>query len=264
MPARHRGLTWRVILVAALCAIAATRVWAEGSALSLRLLGLAPQGGYALKIEQACAVKAGDALQVTRGDEVLGVAPVVDGPSADGVVRIIPRFTAALLTSDRYTLVKVTELSPPVQTADRSTPPQATDRAVPTQVPPPEDPGDRVILDGITIEQLESVLRQEGYTFERINGNVVGWKIDGVKALLAVEGTVLSFQISYGDVHPSYEKLNLWNRNHMLSQTYLDKSGDPVLELDLNLRGGITLARLKSFLQGCRFSIPKWLDEVIK
>ena len=43
-------------------------------------------------------------------------------------------------------------------------------------------------------------------------------------------------------------KVNEWNKKHRFSRAYIDDSGDPVLESDLDFDGGVTLDSLKLFV----------------
>ncbi|MDR2613286.1 MAG: YbjN domain-containing protein [Deltaproteobacteria bacterium] len=41
------------------------------------------------------------------------------------------------------------------------------------------------------------------------------------------------------------------NKSFRLSRVYLDQSGDPALELDLDMEGGVSEARIRDFIKAC-------------
>ncbi|NDD30927.1 MAG: YbjN domain-containing protein [Proteobacteria bacterium] len=122
--------------------------------------------------------------------------------------------------------------------------------------------GDTTVVSKLSLEQLQSVLRSEGYTFSLTERKNVLWKIDGVSVLLYVGKTSVSCWVSYSDLKPSLEKINAWNREMRFSTAFLDADGDPCLELDLDLEGGVTVARVKDYLKTCRQSIARWTEKI--
>ena len=63
---------------------------------------------------------------------------------------------------------------------------------------------------------------------------------------------------------PSADKMNDWNRTKRYSKVYFDSDRDPVLQLDLDLAGGITVARIKDFAVTTQVSITRFTAEVLK
>ena len=63
---------------------------------------------------------------------------------------------------------------------------------------------------------------------------------------------------------PSADKMNDWNRTKRYSKVYFDSDRDPVLQLDLDLAGGVTVARIKDFAFTTQVSITKFTEEVLK
>jgi hypothetical protein len=122
------------------------------------------------------------------------------------------------------------------------------------------------IVESITARDLLRVLGQEGYQAELTpNGNVL-WKIDGFTCFLMVmnDGTSIMFRSGFRDSNATPRKVNEWNRSRRFSRTYLDADGDPNLELDLDLKGGVSEIRLLGYLRTCRLSFTTWVDEVAR
>ena len=63
---------------------------------------------------------------------------------------------------------------------------------------------------------------------------------------------------------PSADKMNDWNRTKRYSKVYFDGDRDPVLQLDLDLAGGVTVARIKDFALTTQVSITRFTAEVLK
>lgn len=63
---------------------------------------------------------------------------------------------------------------------------------------------------------------------------------------------------------PSADKMNDWNRTKRYSKVYFDNDRDPVLQLDLDLAGGVTVARIKDFAFTTQVSITRFTEEVLK
>jgi hypothetical protein len=58
--------------------------------------------------------------------------------------------------------------------------------------------------------------------------------------------------------------LNVWNRGYRFSHAYIDGDGDPVLEIDLDLAGGICEERIKDFVRTCNASFNRFQTEILK
>ena len=90
--------------------------------------------------------------------------------------------------------------------------------------------------------------------------------IEGYRSLLIVHESKKSIQwyIGFNDSKKAnLTRVNEWNKNRKYSRSYIDNEGDPVLELDLDLTGGVTCERIVDFLQTCKLSLPLWKKEVV-
>jgi len=123
------------------------------------------------------------------------------------------------------------------------------------------------IYSTIDTEGLLEIMKEEGYAASSSEKDVVIWKHDGYKSNVFISGrngSNLQFHISFGDGNATLKKINEWNRTKRYSRTYLDDEGDPHLELDLDLEGGVTRARIVDFLSTCRVSMGAWCNEVVR
>ncbi|MFW8566909.1 YbjN domain-containing protein [Orrella sp. 11846] len=76
-------------------------------------------------------------------------------------------------------------------------------------------------------------------------------------------GSSLQFYAGFTMDKVSSRKLNEWNANRRYSRTYTDDDGDPVIELDLDLEGGVSQARILDFLKTAQISFGYWRQEVV-
>ncbi len=117
------------------------------------------------------------------------------------------------------------------------------------------------VVKSITVKQMFAIMRAEGYSVTLSQDNVE-WKIDGYTCAMLVAPDAIQFYSGFKG-GATLEKVNEWNKKRRFSRTYLDDSGDPCLELDLEITGGVTRARIVDFLKTCRGSFEVWRKEVL-
>ena len=76
------------------------------------------------------------------------------------------------------------------------------------------------------------------------------------------DGHSIQFYVCFSGTSAPLEKVNEWNRSKRFSRSYLDSEGDPCLELDLDLAGGIARDRRIDYFKTCAVSFDQWHDEV--
>lgn len=125
--------------------------------------------------------------------------------------------------------------------------------------------GSPTIFCELTRKQLLEMMLHEGYSAEPLNMGAVSWKLDGFKAQVFIsdDGDSLQFHSSFRDDDADLEVVNEWNQRFRYSRSYLDEDGDPHLELDLDLAGGVTAERIFDFLVTCRLSFDAWIKTVV-
>lgn len=129
----------------------------------------------------------------------------------------------------------------------------------------PATPAERVYTT-ITQDEIAAIMTEEGYSVSTAENGSLVWKVDGYRAVILVadDRASLQFYAAFSDVDAASDKVNEWNRTKRYSRSYIDADGDPVLELDLDLVGGVTRARIVDFLLTCRDSFSTWNAEVVK
>ncbi len=92
----------------------------------------------------------------------------------------------------------------------------------------------------ITAEQLTGLLRDkgmEGKVNER--GNVIV-ETNGTKIVFFISGQTLQAYFGLTGTKANVTLINEWNKTKRFGRGYIDGDGDPCVELDYDLEGGVT------------------------
>ena len=129
----------------------------------------------------------------------------------------------------------------------------------------PAKADERVVLK-LSTEELKALMSDEGYAVTIDGDGDLIWKIDGYRALMVFgkDHESIQFRAAFGDGNATLRKVNDWNKRVKYSRSYLDNEDNPVLELDLDLAGGVTRARILDFLHTCRISFSAWQSDVVR
>ncbi len=122
------------------------------------------------------------------------------------------------------------------------------------------------VIKKIERKELLKILSGEGYTAtEAESERNILWTLSGFKTLLLIAENMesIQFYVAFSDSKATLDKVNTWNKEKKYSRSYLDNDGDPVLELDLDLAGGVTKERIVDFLLTCRVSLSAWKAAVV-
>lgn len=116
---------------------------------------------------------------------------------------------------------------------------------------------DAGIIKTLSADQLMEVLSKEGLVPEKTKETVIRVKMDQVGVLFFVSDSKENIQAYAGfeSDNTTCAKVNQWNADKRFSRAYLDDDDDPVIELDLDLEGGITQERLIDFITTVRHSV---------
>ena len=123
---------------------------------------------------------------------------------------------------------------------------------------------DPKILNSITRDELFDVLAREGYVPEKRKDRGVGTKMNQINVLFPVsesQKNILAYAGFKSD-DTSFAKVNQWNADKRFSRAYLDDDDDPVIELDLDLEGGIARERLIDFITTVRLSVAGFRNHI--
>lgn len=126
--------------------------------------------------------------------------------------------------------------------------------------------GDKDVIESVTRNDVQKLLESEGFSVSVDEDGDLLWKLEGYNTwmFVAKDGESLQFYAPFGDGNATLKKVNTWNQTRRYSRSYLDDEGDPRLELDLDMAGGVTVARIKDFFLTCRVSFTAWTAEVVQ
>ena len=125
-------------------------------------------------------------------------------------------------------------------------------------------PGKGAIIKTLSADQLMEILAKEGLVPERAKETVIRVKMDQIRVLFFVSESKENIQAYAGfeSDDTSLKKINQWNAEKRFSRAYLDDDDDPVIELDLDLEGGITQERLIDFITTVRVSVSQFRKHI--
>ncbi len=118
------------------------------------------------------------------------------------------------------------------------------DAAKPGQV----DQDDEPILFKAEPELLERVLTEMEIPFEKLDDLVWSLELGDYPALLLSDNVDIQLYAGFAGIHPSLQRINLWNMERRFSRAYLDDDLEPCIEADLDFEGGITAGAVKQFI----------------
>ena len=121
------------------------------------------------------------------------------------------------------------------------------------------------VIQTISAAQLHALMQRQGHTVEIDADGAILWDQDGYRTWLFVANDQKSIQffVAFQNETANLNKVNEWNRTRKYGRSYLNNNGDPRFEKDLNLDGGITVARVQSFLRSCQLLFAAWRREVL-
>jgi hypothetical protein len=126
---------------------------------------------------------------------------------------------------------------------------------------------DTRVVQTVTSAQMKSFFQDQGFTNVEVDSDddlIV--RMQGYRILVFVRGNDYSsimYRFSLGETSATMRDVNDWNMNKKYSKAYLDNDGDPVLEMDVDLDGGVTIARIKDSIRTFNLSLSEFLKDVI-
>lgn len=107
----------------------------------------------------------------------------------------------------------------------------------------------------VSPREMEAILREMGVPFSKEGEVVFRLELNAFKPVwLRLEGcekarcSILALSAGFAK-KVRLEALNAWNRDHRFSRAYLDGEGNPWVEWELDLAGGVTREALTRFFR---------------
>ncbi len=109
------------------------------------------------------------------------------------------------------------------------------------------------VVESLTGQRLVELLKDAGFTDATTDeDDDVIVSMQGYRVLFLVgtyEGKTISARFALAGTDATAETVNTFDREKRYGRSFLDAEGDPVLESDLDLAGGVTEARIRDFLR---------------
>ncbi|QKT03582.1 YbjN domain-containing protein [Ectothiorhodospiraceae bacterium 2226] len=127
--------------------------------------------------------------------------------------------------------------------------------------------GSERVIGKLTSAQVVSVLKGEGVADARADDDDdILFSLNGYNVVAFVrenDYTVLRFYSAMADTAVTLQDVNEWNRTRLFTKAFLDSDGDPALEMDVDVAGGITRARLRDAVRTYLQVHGQFLAEVV-
>lgn len=126
---------------------------------------------------------------------------------------------------------------------------------------------DDQIYKTLSKSQLLSIMQEEGYSATDDDEQRILWTIEGNPAFFIFYDDIDDMALFWAGVESedtTLHHVNEWNKNNRYIRTYIDDEGDPIMEMDLDVEGGVTREWITSFLRTCRQSYVSWYDDCVK
>jgi hypothetical protein len=115
-------------------------------------------------------------------------------------------------------------------------------------------PGDdREVVERMTVERMQAIIQHEGFPDVTVDpdGDLIV-RMNGYQVLVSVsqnDYSVVLLRFAISGTRATLRDINEWNSRKLFSRAYLDEDGDPVVEMDVDLAGGVTVARLRDMVR---------------
>lgn len=109
------------------------------------------------------------------------------------------------------------------------------------------------VIETISAQRVVELLGQAGFTGAEIDSDQdVLVNMQGYRVLILVgsyQGKNLSMKFALAGTKANHQIVNQFDLEKRFGRAYLDGDGDPVLESDLDLEGGVTEARVLDYFR---------------
>lgn len=122
------------------------------------------------------------------------------------------------------------------------------------------------IVERLTEEDVEALLKRLGFDFEGIEPETYKFEMDGFVVVLFSSETNLRLYAGFtqekglGTIYELPRLVNEWNRTKRFSRAFIDTEGDPCVESDLDLEGGVTYGAIDEFFRTFAIIVPAFAE----
>lgn len=121
------------------------------------------------------------------------------------------------------------------------------------------------IITQMSGNEVQGLLRELGYSPRPLENRDNAWAIElnGQRTIVFLSSSGKNLQLwSYvvGGGKVTLEKVNEWNKTKRFSRAYLDSDGDPNVEYDIDLEGGVSTGAVREGIRTFGIVITAFKD----
>ncbi len=119
------------------------------------------------------------------------------------------------------------------------------------------------IIKSLSIADTERLLQALKVDYTEKSEGVYLFQLKGYKCLLYNKGKNLQFYAGFKMRRPvTLGRINEWNKTKRYSRAYIDKEGDPVIEMDLDLEGGVAYGAVGEFIRTWMLTVDQFTQHI--
>ncbi len=104
------------------------------------------------------------------------------------------------------------------------------------------------VFNSVSSQLIETLLDQVDRNYREVEHNTYVFKLSGYNILLIARDSDIQLVTSFSGIRVTLSRINEWNKTKRFTRAYLDKDNDPVLEADLDFKGGVTMQSIGRFV----------------
>jgi Putative bacterial sensory transduction regulator len=104
------------------------------------------------------------------------------------------------------------------------------------------------IIKEFSVTNTERILEALKIEYKEVRPGLYSFNLGGYPTLLLNKGTNLEFYASFKK-KVTMGRINDWNAGKRYTRAYINKEGNPVLEADLDLEGGVSYGAIAEFFK---------------
>ena len=116
--------------------------------------------------------------------------------------------------------------------------------------PTPTSAADEDVVAKMTAGKIERIMKafSDVKDTKEVGDGAYSFTVDGLKVLLTNKGSSMQLQ-AWFDGEATLSRINEWNRTRRFTQAYTTEKGEPALESDILLTGGVTERNVKEWMK---------------
>ncbi|HYW52084.1 MAG TPA: YbjN domain-containing protein [Gemmatimonadaceae bacterium] len=123
-------------------------------------------------------------------------------------------------------------------------------------------PASAQIRERITSAQLQSLLKEKGIDITSSDTGKVVTQLNGSKVVFFISGQTMQAYFGLSGTGATLTKVNEWNKKKRFGRAYIDADGDPCVELDYDLEGGVSDDSIKVWFDTVKLVVRSFRTHV--